>query len=111
MTDEQKRILEAATRKGKTVWFRDKITGKPIRWGTVEDEVYVLDNDYKHLIQRIRYAEEGSSDSPWIGYRTGYYTFDKNMKHVKWGQYSQCLSEEKYRDLLGEAKTRGWPIF
>jgi hypothetical protein len=111
MTDEQKKILEAATGKGKTVWFRDKITGEREAWGTVDDEVCKVVNDYKHLIQRIRLADGDSAENPRFWYRTGYYTFDKKMKQVKWGQYSQCLSEEQYRELLGKAKEKGWPIF
>jgi hypothetical protein len=49
-------MLKAATRVGKPMWFKNKKTGEQEMWGTVDDEVYIIVADYKHLIQRTRYA-------------------------------------------------------
>ena len=111
ITKVQKERLEAASRIGKTVRFKDKITGEVYHLGTVEDEIYILVGDYKHMIQRIRFHEGISWDSSKFGYRTGYYTFDKNMKRVIWGRYAQFLTEREYRKLLGKAQSKGWPVF
>jgi len=110
MDEEQKKKLAAKTRLGKTVWFKDKQTGKPRRWGIVEDEVYILVSDYKHMIQQIRHPESACWDGSKYGYRTGYYTYDKNMKHIVWGQFTQFLTEKEYNQLLSKARAKGWPI-
>ena len=119
MNGEQKKKLEAKSSIGKTVWFKDKKTGKHIRQGIVEDEVYILVSDYKHLIQRIRCPEGaawsgnklGYWDGSHFGYRTGYYTFDKYGRNIVWGQFTQFLTEREYQKLLAKAREKGWPIF
>lgn len=65
MNEEQKRKLEAASRIGKGMWFKDKTTGKRSCLGTIEDEVYIFVGDYKHLIQRIHFNPRVS----WEGNR------------------------------------------
>lgn len=116
MTKEQKERLEGKTKKGKEVYFKDKRTGKPTLWGIVEDEVFVMVNDYKHLLQRIKCAtnklSSNGSNSYWdgseYGYRTGYYTYDKNYKKICWGQFTQFLTQKEYSELLQKAKAKGW---
>jgi hypothetical protein len=102
--------LEAATCLGKPMYFKDKGSGKRERWGTVEEEVYIMVADYKHMIQRIRYCEPDPTGDLY-GYRACYYTLDKDGRHVKWGQFAQQLSQSQYRELLGKAQAKGWPIF
>jgi hypothetical protein len=111
MNPDQLQRLVNASMVGKPVWFRHK--GKPghTQMGIVEDEVYILVSDYKHMIQRIRFSADVSWDGSTHGYRTGYYTYDGAMKHIKWGQYTQFLTEREYRDLLGKARAKGWELF
>ena len=110
MNEEQKKKLEAASRIGKGMWFKNKTTGKRSCLGTIEDEVYIFVGDYKHLIQRIHFNPGVSWDGSEFGYRSGYYTFDKTGKRVKWGQYTQFLTEKEYPKLLVKAKEKGWLI-
>ena len=79
--------------------------------GTVEDEVYVMVNDYKHMIQRIRFADGMAWGDCTHAYRSGYYTYDAGMKHIKWGQYTQFVTEKEFKSLLSQARNKGWDIF
>ena len=65
----------------------------------------------ERVIQRIRFAEAVRWDGSEYGYKTGSFTLDDRTGAVKWAQYSQCLSEKQYRELLGKAREKGWPIF
>ena len=78
--------------------------------GTVLDEVYVIVGDYKHMIQRIE-TEKPYWDGSRIAYRTCYYTYDAVGKHIKFGQFTQFLTEKEYREFLSKAKAKRWPIF
>lgn len=109
LSETQKKKLEAATRVGKKVWFKDKYNKKPRLWGTVKDEVYIIVADYKHMIQRIELADGRAGDGSKYAYRTGYYTFDAGKNHVLWGQYTQCLTEKEFNELHNKAK-RDWAI-
>jgi hypothetical protein len=111
LSDAQKIRLEKASRIGKKVWFKDKYDNRKSRlWGTVKDEVYILVADYKHMIQRIELAKGITNDGSKYAYRTGYYTFDAGHNHVLWGQYTQCLTEKQYNELLNKARGSGWTI-
>ncbi len=112
MTNEQKARLESMSMIGRKISCKDKLQREP-RWepGTVIDEVYIMVSDYKHMIQKIEFADRQSWDGSKFAYRTGYYTYDKDMKHIKWGQYTQFLTEKEYRELLKRAREKGWEIF
>ncbi len=71
----------------------------------------IIVEDYKHLIQKIELDGKPSTDDSVHGYRTGYYTFSYGMKKIVWGQYTQFLTEQQYRNLLGQARAKGWNIF
>lgn len=79
--------------------------------GVVEDEVHVMVNDYRHVIQKIRFAEGVAWDGSVHAYRTGYYTYDRNKKRIVWGQYTQFLSEREYKALLAQARAKCWDVF
>jgi hypothetical protein len=102
--------LEARSMIGRKIWFKEKGETERSEMGVVTDEVYIIVGDYKHMIQRVR------RDVPyWDGcnyaYRTGYYTFDASGQKLKWGQFTQFLTEEQYRALLAQAREKGWPLF
>jgi hypothetical protein len=104
---------------GKPVRHKDKATGEKVEMGTVDDEVSVIVDDYKNVLQRIRHNSNAKhwggiygwwDDSEWV-YRTGYYTYDKNGKSIVWGQYTQFVSEKELKQLLALARAKGWDIF
>ena len=110
MTEKQRERLEAASCIGKEVRFKEKGGTNRNKMGVVLDEVYIIVSDYKHLIQQIK-PETPYWDGSRLGYRTCYYTFDANRKNIKFGQYTQFLTEKEYRVLLSKARAKGWPIF
>ena len=110
MTEEQRKRLDALSTIGSPVHFKDKGTTDHTKMGSVVDEVSVIVRDYKHFIQRIQ-PYEPYWDGSLIGYRTCYYTFEASGKNLKFGQYTQFLTEKDYATLLSKAKAKGWPLF
>ena len=111
LTQEQMQRLEGMSRIGKTVSHKQKRGSGRDEMGTVVDEVYIMVSDYKHMIQRIRFAPGVGWGGNEFAYRFGYYTYDASNTHIKWGQYTPFLTESEYRELLGKAKAKGWNIF
>jgi hypothetical protein len=102
--------LNAMSRIGKEVWVNSRETGRPMLFGIVEDEVSILVDDAKHVIQRIRLADGVMQHGQKYGYKTGSFVIDQQTGDIKWGQYSQMLLEAEYRELLTHVKKKGWPI-
>jgi hypothetical protein len=111
MTKKERKLLEAKSGIGKPVWFKFK--GKPGRrlWGTVEDEVSIIVNDYKHLIQRIKletgFKKSDSSDHKHA-YRIGYYTLTAKTRKLVWGQFAAIHFEDDFQTLVRMAHEKGW---
>ena len=103
VTDDDE-LLVCATRVGREIWIRTE-TGVRVLCGVVEDEVDVLGDGAKHVIQRIRLADGGA-----YGYETGSFVVDPGTGRIKWSERSPVISETDYRELLEKAKTRGWPL-
>src|SRR5579863_1940743 len=99
MTESQAQRLEAASCIGKEVHFKEKGGTNRNKMGTVLDEVYVIVSDYKQLIQQIR-PKTPYWDGSKLGYRTCYYTFDAEGKNIKFGQFTQFLTQKDYKALL-----------
>jgi hypothetical protein len=111
LTEDDRQRLEAQSMKGEKVTFKRKGTGEIWNVGEVVGEVYVIVNDYKHMIQQIQFTEgEGWGDNRFA-YRTGYYTFQYDTNRIKWGQFTQFLTQSEYKELLGKARAKGWDIF
>jgi hypothetical protein len=110
MTKKQRQRLEAASGIDKEVHFKEKGGTSRNKMGVVLDEVYIIVSDYKHLIQQIR-PTTPYWDGSRLGYRTCYYTFDAKKKNIKFGQYTQFLTQKEYVVLLSKAKDKGWAIF
>src|SRR5919108_47304 len=104
MTPKQKARLEAMSMQGRIVTFKDKGSSSRTQIGEVVDEVYIMVGDYKHMIQRIKFLPGVSWDDSDCGYRPGYYTFDGQGKQIKWGQFTQFLTETEYQTLLAKAR-------
>lgn len=111
MTPDQLKWLEGATRIGKMVRHKNKGGPGHQAVGKVVDEVYIIVNDYKQMIQQIEFAPGSEWGGNRYAYRAGYYTYDANMKKRTWGQYTPVLTESQYRELLQKAKQKGWGIF
>lgn len=107
LSAEQRSRLERMSRIGKRVLHKQKGGVGFNLMGTVVDEVYVIVSDYKHMIQKIKFADGMGWGGNEYAYRTGYYTYDAKAKTVRWGQYSQFLTESEYRELLAKAKAKG----
>jgi len=109
LTKEEKERLEGTSGIGKDVKFTVE-GGKPA-WvpGTIVDEVYVMVEDYKHVLQRIKLREGERRGGNEYAYRTGHWTY--RGQKINWGQYIQFLTESEYRELLTKARAKGWPIF
>ncbi len=110
LSDEQRKRLADQTMKGRCVWFKNKGTPGRNEMGKVVDEVYIIVGEYKHLIQKIEFSNGVSWDGSQYAYRTGYYTYQYGRKNIKWGQYTQFLTEREYRELLGKARAAGWEV-
>jgi hypothetical protein len=110
LTKEQLDTLISMSMLGRNITFKYK--HKPGRYtvGLVEDEVYIIIGEYKHLIQKVRFQDGVSWDGSTHAYRTGYYTYAAGRKTIKWGQYTQFLTEKEYRLLLQKARDKGWQL-
>lgn len=111
LTDQQRQRLEGTSRIGKKILHKHKGGGGYRQMGIVEEEVYIMVNDYKHVIQKIKIERGIYGDGSQYAYRTGYYTYDANRKRIVWGQYTQFLTEREYKQLLSKARAKGWAIF
>lgn len=111
LSDSEEKRLRDASMLRKTVIFKHKGLNSRRVMGTVVDEVSIIVGDYKHLIQRIEFEPGQAWGGNTYAYRTGYYTYQHGKKYVKWGQFTQFLTESEYKELLEKAKARGWPIF
>lgn len=107
---EDQRKLELATRIGKEVIAQARESWSPIVWGVVEDEVSLVVDGAKHVIQRIRLAKDITWDGSEYGYKTGTFQIDPRTGSIKWAQYSQVISERELSELLARARKKGWPI-
>ena len=108
---EDQKKLETATRLGKDVIAQARDSWTPVVWGVVEDEVSLVVDGAKHVIQRIKLAKDVSWDGSEYGYKTGTFQLDPRTGAIKWAQYSQVLSEREMSELFARARAKGWPIF
>jgi hypothetical protein len=92
--------LIAASRVGKPMWFKDKKTGEREIWGTLEDEVFIIVADYKHMIRRIYFNRPAQAGYEY-GYGTAYYTLDKDGRNAKFGQYASATFGEPIPRTFG----------
>ncbi len=53
MTEEQRARLEGMSMKERQVWFKNKGAAGKELMGVVEDEVYSMVSDYKHMIRSV----------------------------------------------------------
>ena len=107
-SDEKK--LESMTRIGTEVRVIDRRTGRETFWGVVEDEVAIVVEDAKHVIQRIRLADDAKRNGDEYGYKTGTFFVDRHTGRIKWAQYAQAVTESELQELLVLAKKKGWPV-
>ena len=110
LDSEDQRKLEAATRLGKEVIATGQASWSPTVLGVVVDEVSVVANDAKHVIQRIKLTKDVARDGSEYAYKAGTCYVDPRAGDVKWAQYSQIISEREHRELLAKARAKGWPI-
>ena len=107
LTKEQLEKLTSMSMLGRNITFKYK--HKPGRYtvGLVEDEVYIIVGDYKHLIQRVKFEDDVSWDGSTHAYRTGYYTYEASRKNIKWGQYHPVSYGERISKFTPEGQRQG----
>jgi len=111
LTDEQTKRLETMSLMGKPVRHKEKggSRGAPGRvMGKVVDEVYIIVHDYKHVLHKIEGDFWGGDK---YAFRGGYWTYTADRKNIKWGQFTQFLTQREYKQLLAKAREKGWDIF
>jgi hypothetical protein len=93
------------------VYFVGKGTNVRTIVGTVEDEVSIIGDHCKLMIQRIRHTpQQASAAGSTVAYRSCYYSYTADMKRIVFGQYAQCVSKPEFQDLLKQARAKGWPL-
>ena len=106
--NDEKR-LESLTRIGEDVRLIDRTTGRERLWGVVEDEVGIVVDGAKHVVQRVRLADDVRRNGNEYAYKTGSFTM-KARGGIRWTPYAQTVSENELRELLGLMKKKGWPV-
>jgi hypothetical protein len=96
--------------KDKPVNFKKKGRVGSRACGIVEDEVYEMVSDYKHMLQRIRFNKGESWDGSAHAYRMCYYKLAADGRTIKFGQYPSFLTQSELTRLLGKARRRGWLV-
>ncbi len=108
--DRFKKLLEELQDKTtvkKGVYFKDKWDGTYSQVGTIADEVSVFSFDYKYFIQKIQYTQLwAESEGEKYGYRVGYYTIDKKITRIIWGQFASQICGAAFKELIEKAKEK-----
>lgn len=108
ISQQQTDKLNSYTGLNKNVKFKNKNKNGQFLFGKVVDEVSLISFDYKYVLQRIELAPSIAWDSCRYACRIGYYTWDRKMKKVVWGQYHALPSETEMQELLTKMRAKGW---
>ena len=104
----QRKQLEVASCKGKRVRFVYPETGETWSDGRVVDEVEKIGGHYKCVLQMIDAGDDEYPDGSRFGYRFGYYVYSTKAKRVIWAQRPLLASAKELKDLLNQARAKGW---
>lgn len=104
------RKLDAATRVGKTVQALGRDGTSTLAFGVVEDEVCLVVDGAKYIMQRIRLADGVGWDDSRYAYRFGAFVVDVRTRAIRWTQYTPTMTEREYATLLARAAEK-WPAF
>ena len=111
LTELQRSRLQVMSQTGRPVYFVPKGSTSRMMVGIVEDEVSIIADHCKLIIQRIRHTAERARESgSRFAYRSCYYSYTADLSRIVFGQYAQCVSEREFQDLLNQARTKGWPV-
>jgi hypothetical protein len=111
MTYKQREILESFGASGIVTFKLKDGSGHRRRVGAIDDHVFIVVQDYKHFIQRIRLFDPDENDGCDWAYRIGYYTWTAEGDSVKFGQFHPLLAETQIQRLFELARAREWPAF
>ena len=76
--------------------------------GVVDDDVSLIVDSAKYLIQRIGLADGVAWDGSEYAYRLGALVIDPRTRAIRWTQYTPTLTECEYATLLAQAVAK-WP--
>ena len=115
LTKEERRLLLEATRVGSTVRFRlPSDRKKRSIVGQVVDEVGLIRDRHKLVVQQIRYAQHHLWDDDDVAYRLGYFSFAwdcmLDREKLVWRYNSVLVTSTELSFLLRQASQRGWSI-
>ena len=111
LTTEQRARLQAMSQIGRPAHFVAKGPTTSTNIGTVVDEVSIISDHFKLMVQQIRHSpEQVDLAGTELAYRFCYYSFTADMKHIKFGQFALTVSAEELKELLRQARAKGWKI-
>lgn len=116
LSEEERDLLLAATRVGKTVRFRLPTDSKRRRVvGQVIDEVGLIRDRHRLVVQQIRYTQHHLWDDDDVAYRLGYFSFKWDSysgsdTEVVWRYNSVLVTTTELSFLLKQAAQKGWSI-
>jgi hypothetical protein len=111
LNKKQRKQLEDASCLGKRVKFVYPETGETWSDGRVVGEVENIGGGghYKSVLQKIDPGEQ-YPDGSRFAYRFGYYVYSFRAKRVIWAQRPLLASAKELKDLLNQARAKGWDI-
>lgn len=113
MYPEEREALRRATRIGTIVRFRFPADQKRRHVvGVVVDEVSLVRDAHKLVIEKIQYAQHHLWNEDQVAYRLGYFRIVRRWTgfEVRWSTHSMLITESELDFLLRQAQHKGWRI-
>ena len=111
-TDEQQ-ALKTASRVGNIVRFRFPADPKRRSLvGEVVDEVCLIRDRHKLVIEQIRYTQRHLWNDDEVAYRVGYFRIRESWPELKivWSNRAIMISESELDFLWRQAREKGWSV-
>lgn len=114
ISSDELRLLKSATRVGTITKFRFPGARDSRKYvGEAVDEVALLRDRYKVVIQKVKYPQHHLWDDAECGYRLGYFMISSSYaepSRVVWRNYAMLITESELDFLLRQAEQKGWRI-
>jgi hypothetical protein len=113
MSPEERQALREATRIGKQVRFSFPADQKRRSIvGQVVDEVCLIRDRHKLVIEQIRYVQRHLWNDDEVAYRLGYFRVRKSwgVVEITWSTRAMLITESELDFLLRQARQKGWRV-